>query len=149
MNEDKRIINIKPVFFEDINAIFDEHGNTFLAMRRTQWLKEGETPDKDKSKIELRKWRVTAEGERADKGFSFLTEDGPNQLVNSLIDNGFGDTKEILLKLKERDNFKDSVEHLFDKEDLSSDGEYFDMRTMLLADEPDEDINEDDDNESE
>ena len=147
MNEERKF-NAKPIFFDDINDTFDEHGNTFLAMRRTQWLKEGETPDKDKSKIELRKWRVTSEGERADKGFSFLTEEGPNQLVNTLIKNGFGDTKEILIGIRKRDNFKESVEHLFDKEDFSTDGEYFDMRTMLLADEPDIE-DEDDDNESE
>ena len=52
--------------------------------------------------------------------------------VSELIDAGFGNTKEILLKLKERDDFKSSVETLYDTED-PGDGEYFDARELLLS----------------
>ena len=124
---------IKPILFDNLDAIFDERGSAFLSMRRVQWCEEGVEPDREKSKLEIRKWRITAEGERADKGVAFLTEDGPHELAKTLVHHGYGDTKEILLELKKRDNFKDSVEHLFDEEEECSEGEFFDMRTLLLA----------------
>lgn len=129
-------VKIKPVFFDNLDAVFDEKGSMFLTMRRTQWCKNDEEPDREKSKLELRKYRVTAEGEKADKGFAFLTEDGPNELTKILVHEGYGKTKDILLELKTRNDFKESVEHLFDNDDEeSSDGEYFDMRSVLLTEE--------------
>jgi len=126
---------IKPVLFDDLDAIFDERGSAFLSLRRVQWCEEGVEPDREKSKLEIRKWRITAEGERADKGVAFLTEEGPHELAKTLVHHGYGDTKDLLLELKKRNNFKESVEHLFDKEEESSDGEYFDMRTIMLTEE--------------
>lgn len=122
---------VKPVKFGNIDVTFDERGSSFLALRRIQWCKEGETPDEEKSKLELRKWMVDKDGEEiANKGFSFLTEDGPHELARVLVKEGFGKTGEILTELVKRDDFKDSVEHLGqDVED--TDGEYFDMRTLL------------------
>lgn|SRR5574344_569097 len=127
---------VKPIFFGD-PIIFDEKGSTYIAMRKTQWLKSGSEPDESKAKLELRKWRVTPEGEeRPDKGFSFLTDNGPSELAKVLIENGYGDTKEILLQLKKRDNFKASVDNLFTEDNTSNtDGEYFDMRNALLSEE--------------
>ena len=124
---------VKPVLFGNLDAIFDEKGSTFLSMRKVQWVPEGETPDESKAKLELRKWRVTDEGERADKGFSFLTEEGPHELAKSLIHEGYGRTNEILKELIHRDDFKESVNHLSDEENVSSDGEFFDMRNILLS----------------
>lgn len=129
----------KPIYFTD--DIFDEKGSSFLAMRLTQWCEQGEEPDKEKAKLELRKFRMTSDGERVDKGFSFLTEDGPNELAHLLVCNGYGDTKELLLELRKRDNIEEalkglvddtveSVKNLFD----NNDGEYFDMRSVLLDD---------------
>ena len=123
-----------PIYFDGMDGIFDEHGTMFLTMRKTQWVEDGENPDPEKAKLELRKYRVTAEGERPDKGFSFLTEDGPHELVNVLIENGYGDTREVLLKLRERENFKEVVETLFESPEENTDGEYFDMRSVLLQD---------------
>lgn len=128
-------VAIKPIYFENIDDVFDEKGTTFLSMRKVQWVKEGEEPDVTKAKLELRKFRVTDEGERMDKGFSFLTEKGPSTLAKNLIERGFGETKEILLSLKKRKDFKDSVDHMYDEENGSdtTDGEYFDIRTALLS----------------
>jgi hypothetical protein len=125
---------IKPVLFDNLNEVFDEKGSMFLAMRRVQWCEEGKEPEREKAKLELRKWRITPEGEeRADKGFSFLTEDGPDELTKVLVHNGYGNTKEILKELKERSDFENSVNTLFDSDDNDSgDGEYFDIRTALL-----------------
>lgn len=125
----------KPIYFGGLDGIFDEKGSTFLALRKTQWCEPDEEPDEEKAKLELRKFRITPEGERADKGFSFLTEDGPHELAKVMVHEGFGDTKVLLKELKKRDNFKESVEHLFDDTDnVGSDGEYFDMRSVLLDD---------------
>jgi len=124
---------IHPIIFEDgPNAIFDERGNTFLALRKVQWAK-GENPEKDPSraKLELRKWMVKDGEEIANKGFSFLTEDGPHELTHTLIREGFGKTKEIIKGIKDRIDFKESVEHLYDEESDSE--EYFDMRDALLS----------------
>lgn len=133
-------VKIKPVFFDNLDAVFDEKGSMFLSMRKTQWCKDDEEPDREKAKLELRKWRVTSEGERADKGIAFLTDEGPGELAKVLIHEGYGDTKELLLELKTREDFKESVEHLFDDQEESSDGEYFDMRTALLTEEPSEEF---------
>ena len=113
---------------DNMDEIFDEKGNTFLAMRKIQWCKEGVEPDPDKAKLELRKWHMSAEGEIAGKGFSFLTEEGPHELVNALISNGYGHTNEIIDLLKQRDDFNESV--VCNKED--QDDEYFDPRETFM-----------------
>ena len=116
---------------DDVDEIFDEKGNMFLAMRKVQWCKPGVEPDPNKAKLELRKWNMTQEGEIPSKGFSFLTDEGPNELVDVLISNGYGHTKDILLKLKEREDFDDIVKSIYDEVD--SDEEYFDARDVLLT----------------
>lgn len=85
-----------------IDKVIEEKGNTMLALREVSW--NDRTPS-----LELRKWRNTDEGERADKGFSFLTEDGPNELVNALIDCGFGNTQDILKRVSNREDFIPSM----------------------------------------
>ena len=88
-----------------LDVVFDEgSGNSFLAMRKLRW-------DENSSfKIDLRKWFTNSDGEEiAGKGFSFITEDGPNNLVNCLIDNGFGDTRDIIEKVSTRDDFVDAL----------------------------------------
>ena len=117
---------------DGMDEIFDEKGNVFLAMRKIQWCKAGAEPDPDKAKLELRKWHMKPDGETPSKGFAFLTEEGPHELVNSLVSNGYGYTKDILLKLKERDDFEESVKGIYDEVDHDSE-EYFDPREALLS----------------
>jgi hypothetical protein len=125
-------ISVSPIKFGDVDVTFDEKGSTFLAFRKIQWCKEGETPDESLAKLELRKWRVQSDGtERADKGFSFLTPEGPHELAVALVREGYGATKDILSELRTRDNFKEAVEHFSDEEDINTSGEYFDMRSLL------------------
>lgn len=128
-------IIIKPfIFINDINEIIEEKGNQYTAIRKVQWLKEGEEPDSEKGKIEIRKWIIQKDGtEQANKGVVFMTEDGPNQLTEILVKNDYGNTKNLIKSLLKRDNFKESVENL-DKDDIDNlDGNYFDMRDMLLS----------------
>ena len=76
------------------------------------------------------------------KGVSFKSKESLGELAEGLIDVGFGDTKKVLSGLVKREDFKDTVEN-FDKDpDDDSDGELFDMRTLLLG-LSDNDIEED------
>lgn len=131
--------NIRPVMFDGLDAIFDEKGSMFLSMRKVQWIKEGNEPDPSKAKLELRKWIVGPDGvEKANKGMTFLTEEGPHELAKTLVHHGYGKTKEILLELKGREDFQESVNTLFDKDEDTGSGEYFDMRSALLAEDDSE-----------
>lgn len=129
-----------PIYFlhNNYDKIIDEKGSQFISFRQVQWAKD-DTIEKDESKahFELRRWRVDADGKEVpSKGVVFLTEQGPHNCVVGMIEEGFGDTKECLLKLKERKDFKESVEHLYDETDTSDvNGEFFDAREMLLSDE--------------
>lgn len=118
------------VKFGDLDSTIDEKGSIFIALRKVQWVKNGEDPDETKAKLDLRKYRVDENGDEiVGKGISFLTDDGPNELTKVLVHEGYGNTKEILKELKNRDDFVDSVEHI-NEEDTGS-GEYFDMRQLL------------------
>ena len=136
--------NIRPVMFDGLDAIFDEKGSMFLSMRKVQWVKEGNEPDPSKAKLELRKWIVGPDGvEKANKGMTFLTEEGPHELAKTLVHHGYGKTKEILLELKGREDFHESVNTLFDKDEDTGSGEYFDMRSALLAEDDSEEEEDD------
>ena len=124
-------VSFRPIKFGDLDATFDEKGSAFLALRQIQWCKDGEEPDPTRAKLELRKWYVKNDGsERPDKGFSFLTPEGPHELARTLVHEGYGKTSDILKELRVREDFKDSVEHINDEESVG-DGEYFDMRTLM------------------
>lgn len=118
---------------EGSDKVFDEKGSTFLAMRRVAWgVPQDEEPEEGKTKLELRRWHIRDNKEQADKGFSFLTEEGPHELTKVLLEEGYGNTKDVLNIIKDRDDFKDSVSTLFDDDNPS--GDYFDPRSILLGD---------------
>lgn len=99
------------VMKDGINAVFDEKGNTSLALRTVAW------NDKD-PRLELRKWIIDKDGnEMPNKGFSFLTEEGPNNLALTLIDNNFGNTYHVLSLLKERSDFKEALANVLSVEE--------------------------------
>lgn len=98
---------------DDFDKVFDEKGNTFLSVRKLVW---GDT-DPEKAKLDIRKWYTNAAGEETvGKGVSFLTEEGPNALVRVLTESGFGHTREILENIKDRDDFKSSLNIVLGKE---------------------------------
>jgi hypothetical protein len=126
---------IKPfIFLDETNEVIEEKGNQFTALRKVQWLKEGEDPDKSKGKLEIRRWIVEKDGtEKANKGVVFMTEEGPHQLAQILVNSNYGKTKELMKSIIKRDDFKDSINNLYDDDKNDSDGDYFDMRDMLLS----------------
>ena len=127
--------NKELVTFGDIDIIFDEKGSRFLSLRKVQWVNKGEEPNEEKAKYEMRKYTVGKEGEEiCGKGVAFLTEDGPHNLAKELIANGFGHTSDVLKELIKRNDFKETVEHLGeDENDSVGDGNYFDMKSLLLG----------------
>lgn len=100
---------------DDFDKVFDEKGNSFLALRKIDWGGRG-TP-----KLELRKWFNNAQGEETiGKGFSFLTEEGPHELTKVLLENGFGHTDEVIESIKDRDDFMSSLSNVLSNEELNT-----------------------------
>lgn len=113
---------------ESVDHVFDEKGNVFLAMRKVAW-------GNGDHKLELRKWHTQKDGsERPNKGFSFLTEDGPDTLTSILVQEGHGDTREVLSHLSKRDNFNSSLNSIVGKDSEFYDesaGEEYDPKDIL------------------
>jgi hypothetical protein len=116
----------------DVDEIVDERGNTVIMFRKLAW-GDGE------EKLELRKWHVKIEGETPSKGVTFLTEDGPHNLVHVLTNKGFGDTQKILEELKSRDDFEESLINVIGKKKVKEakesesieEANYYDPKEML------------------
>lgn len=86
----------------DIDEVVDSRGNTVILLRKLAW---GENAEK----LELRKWFIDINKETASKGVTFLTEEGPHNLVKVLIEQNFGHTDEIINALKDREDFDDAL----------------------------------------
>jgi hypothetical protein len=95
-----------------VNLIVDEKGSNYLALRKVKWF------DND-YKLELRRWTSTKEGERPGKGVTFLTEEGPHELAEALVKEGYGNTATLLDALNARD-----------EEDMEEE-DYYDPRKIL------------------
>lgn len=125
--------SMKCHIFKDYGITFDEKGSTWGTVRKVQWIKGDKEPDETKAKIEIRKFTQTSEGERMMKGYTFSTPEGPGELVIGLIDNGFGDTKEILRSVRKRDDFLEAAKTINEDKSENNNGETFDMRDLLLG----------------
>lgn len=125
--------SMKCHIFKDYGITFDEKGSTWGTVRKVQWIKGDKEPDESKAKIEIRKFTQTSEGERMMKGYTFSTPEGPGELVVGLIDNGFGDTKEILRSVRRRDDFLEAAKTINEDKSENNNGETFDMRDLLLG----------------
>ena len=102
--------------------VFDEKGNTILSLRWESW-------NGREAKLSLRKCYIDKEGnETPNKGFSFLTEDGPHTLTEELIRRGYGDTNTIVNELKKRDDIGKQLDDVETSED-----EYFDPRSLFAS----------------
>lgn len=102
----------------DLNVIFDEKpgGNSFLALRKVRWSEDG------KFKLDVRKWYTNAQGEEiAGKGISFMTEEGPSNLIQGLLENGYGDTRQTLNALENRDDFFPAIKEIITRNNVDLD----------------------------
>lgn len=115
---------IRYALVEDgIDEVFDERGNTILKMAEVSW---NDRP----GKLELRKWMINSAGElQPNKGFSFLTEDGPNDLVHCMLKHGYGDNKTIKEIMESRG---ESINVCVNDESKGEDSEdYYDPKFLL------------------
>lgn len=96
---------------KNYDHILEEKGNVFTAVRKIKW---GNSND---FKLDIRKYYNTNDGETMSKGIS-LSDDGVNELVNVLTSTGYGDTKEIINNIKDRDNFFTSLSQVIGKDNI-------------------------------
>lgn len=121
--------NFKYAIDKDFDHTIDEKGNTFIALRKIAW------GDSENYKLDLRKYYTTEDGERMNKGVSFLTDEGPNELARVLIDTGYGNAMDIAESIK--NNRPDIMELLASDLDKikaeSNTGDFYDPRELLAA----------------
>lgn len=101
---------IEYAIVDEFDHTIDESGNQFIALRKIRW------GDREKVNLDIRKYWMQADGEVLGKGVSFLTEEGPHELVNVMTREGYGDTKEILKSIKDREDFQRSLNIVLGRE---------------------------------
>lgn len=84
------------------NYLIEERNNTVTMLRNVAW-------NGREARLELRKWVVEEGGEKPMRGLSFLTPEGPHNLVHALTEHGYGNTKTVIDNLKKRDDFETSL----------------------------------------
>lgn len=109
----------------DIDEVVDSKGNSVILLRKLAWGENG------KEKLELRKWVIDIAKETPLKGVTFLTEEGPHNLVTVLLQKGYGHTKNILETISLRNDFKDSLESLGKPSKAKSSNKYIDPKDIL------------------
>ena len=98
----------------DFDVLIEERGNTAIYFRMVDW------NDRPAQRPELRRWRLNETGESPDKGFTFLTDDGPKNLAKEIIKRDFGETKEYIEVLTEREDFDDALIQVIGKKRVSN-----------------------------
>lgn len=93
---------------ENFDYLIEEKGNQAIFFRRVSWGGRDAKP-------EIRKWYVDGTSETPGKGFSFMTEEGPDELVKVMTEVGCGKTDEILANISKRDDFGISVKKILGK----------------------------------
>lgn len=129
--------------FKDFNIPFDEKGSTCGTIREVQWYKDESELDESKAKIEIRKIYQSSDGEKTGKGYTFSTPEGPHDLAEGLVGGGFGNTKNLLRSIRNRDDFLEAAQNINDDNEGSDSGDMFDMRDLLLGIDNSEDDEDD------
>lgn len=98
-----------------VDDVIDEiPGSSFIALRKIRW--NPYSP----FKLDIRKWYTNSTGEEiAGKGVSFMTEQGPDNLIQSLLSHGYGDTRKTLDGIKDRDDFLENVKEILEEKQSS------------------------------
>ena len=87
---------------KEFDYLVEEKGNQAIFFRRVSWGGRDAKP-------EIRKWYVDGTSETPGKGVTFMTEEGPDELVKVMTEVGFGKTDEILENISKREDFGISV----------------------------------------
>ena len=108
-SNDKQPVSMK--IDGSINTIIEQlpGSNSFLSMRMISW-------NQAQPRLDIRRWYTDSQGnENPGKGFSFATESGPNNLAVALVQNGYGETTQILNSIKNREDFEESLNEILGK----------------------------------
>ena len=101
----------------------------WLRLIEVAWAGEDEDVPPEAIKYDIRKYTTDSAGnERMLKGVSFFSEEGPNQLANILVEEGFGNTRTILQNIRKRPDFADALKPQ-NESDSEDDG--FDLRDIM------------------
>ena len=112
-----------------IDRVVEEKGNQFIRFAQIAWAGEDEDVLPEAIKYDIRKYTTDSAGnERMLKGVSFFSEEGPNQLANILVEEGFGNTRTILQNIRKRSDFADALKPQ-NESDSEDDG--FDLRDIM------------------
>lgn len=116
-----------------INRIVEERGQQFLRLSQIAWnVGEDEDVEPEKIKLDLRKFRTDADGnEIMGKGVSFMTEEGPHELVHIMMEEGYGNTEKCIRILKDRPDFVNAAKAAYGEETSEDGDETFDLRDLL------------------
>ena len=93
---------------QEFDYLVEEKGNQAIFFRRVSWGGRDAKP-------EIRKWYVDGTSETPGKGVTFMTEEGPDELVKVMTEVGFGKTDEILENISKREDFGISVKKVLGK----------------------------------
>lgn len=122
---------------DSVNEVIDEaNGNTFIALRKLRWFPQGSF------KLDIRKWAVNKDGEEIPgKGVSFMTEEGPDNLIEALLKHGYGDTRKTINGIKDREDFPMAVKEAIQEMGIDLDsvevstiddiGSFYDPKSIL------------------
>ena len=95
---------------EDFDFVLEEGANSSVCLRKISWNGRPE-------KIDIRKYTYKDGEERMLKGIS-LSDEGTNELVNTLVENGYGDYNRILKALNNRTHEVTEDEEYYDPADI-------------------------------
>lgn len=126
---------IKYTIVDNFDHIVDERGNQTINLRKLYW-----GDDESKVRLDLRRWTIGEDGqEMVGKGVSFMTEEGPHTLVDTMVQEGYGHTTDILKGLSVREDFKPSLnrvlgedEQIYVGEEASERETFYDPRSSLF-----------------
>ena len=93
---------------ENFDHLIEEKGNQAIFFRRVSW-------NGRDANLEIRKWIVSGTDEQPYKGVTFLTENGPDELVRVMTETGFGKTEEVLSNISKREDFGVAVKKVLGK----------------------------------
>lgn len=123
---------------EESKWIIEEHQNQMKVLQVGMWAKPDEPIDPFRCKYETRTVYIGKDGnEIMGKGCSF-SEEGINELTRVLVEQGKGNTKDLLTSMSERTDFLPTLKRVLkgnpeaEDIDLSDvDEEFFDASTIL------------------
>lgn len=114
----KKAEELHQVIVDGVDILVEEGNNTSINLRKVYW-EDAKNPKEDpKAKYELRKYTINKDGiEVPSKGVTFLSEEGPDLLVETLIEAGFGRTENILRSIVRRPDAEEIVRLIADEDE--------------------------------